>query len=31
LITHVVSLNDLPRAFAALAQPHNQCKVMIEF
>jgi (R,R)-butanediol dehydrogenase/meso-butanediol dehydrogenase/diacetyl reductase len=31
LITHVVGLNDLPRAFAALAQPHNQCKVMIEF
>jgi (R,R)-butanediol dehydrogenase/meso-butanediol dehydrogenase/diacetyl reductase len=31
LITHVVGLDNLPRAFAALAGPHNQCKVMIEF
>jgi (R,R)-butanediol dehydrogenase/meso-butanediol dehydrogenase/diacetyl reductase len=31
LITHVVGLEDLPRAFAALAQPHDQCKVMLEF
>ena len=30
LITHVVGLDNLPRAFAALAQPHNQCKVMVE-
>jgi (R,R)-butanediol dehydrogenase/meso-butanediol dehydrogenase/diacetyl reductase len=31
LITHAVGLEDLPRAFAALSQPHNQCKVMLEF
>jgi (R,R)-butanediol dehydrogenase / meso-butanediol dehydrogenase / diacetyl reductase len=31
LITHVVGLDNRPRAFAALAGAHNQCKVMIEF
>ena len=31
MITHTVGLGDLPRAFAALSQPHQQCKVMIEF
>jgi (R,R)-butanediol dehydrogenase/meso-butanediol dehydrogenase/diacetyl reductase len=31
LITHVVGLEDLPRAFAALPEATNQVKVMIEF
>ncbi len=31
MITHTVSLDDLPRAFAALTGPTNQTKVMIEF
>jgi (R,R)-butanediol dehydrogenase/meso-butanediol dehydrogenase/diacetyl reductase len=31
IISHVVSLDDLPRAFAALKQPVNQTKVMLEF
>ena len=31
MITHTVSLDDLPRAFAALAEPVNQAKVMLEF
>lgn len=31
LITHTVGLDDLPRAFAALTQPANQTKVMLEF
>jgi (R,R)-butanediol dehydrogenase/meso-butanediol dehydrogenase/diacetyl reductase len=31
MITHTVSLNDLPRAFEALKQPTNQTKVMLEF
>jgi (R,R)-butanediol dehydrogenase/meso-butanediol dehydrogenase/diacetyl reductase len=30
LITHTVSLDDLPRAFAALTRPSNQTKVMLE-
>jgi (R,R)-butanediol dehydrogenase / meso-butanediol dehydrogenase / diacetyl reductase len=31
MITHTIGLDDLPRAFNALSQPHQQCKVMIEF
>jgi len=31
MITHTVSLDDLPRAFSALRQPTNQTKVMLEF
>jgi threonine dehydrogenase-like Zn-dependent dehydrogenase len=31
MISHVVSLEELPRAFAALKQPVNQTKVMLEF
>ncbi|HKV56207.1 MAG TPA: alcohol dehydrogenase catalytic domain-containing protein [Candidatus Binataceae bacterium] len=31
MITHTVNLAELPRAFAALKQPTNQCKVMLEF
>ncbi len=31
MITHTVSLDELPRAFAALAEPVNQAKVMLEF
>ncbi len=31
MITHTVSLDDLPRAFHALRQPTNQTKVMLEF
>jgi (R,R)-butanediol dehydrogenase/meso-butanediol dehydrogenase/diacetyl reductase len=31
MITHTVGLDDLPRAFAALRQPTNQTKVMLEF
>lgn len=31
MITHTVGLEDLPRAFAALRQPTNQTKVMLEF
>jgi threonine dehydrogenase-like Zn-dependent dehydrogenase len=31
MITHTVSLDELPRAFAALADPVNQAKVMLEF
>ena len=30
LITHIVTLDDLPRAFAGLQQPTNQMKVMVE-
>ena len=31
MITHTVGLDDLPRAFAALRQPTNQTKVLLEF
>jgi (R,R)-butanediol dehydrogenase / meso-butanediol dehydrogenase / diacetyl reductase len=31
LITHTVGLAELPRAFAALHEPTNQSKVMLEF
>jgi len=31
MITHTVSLDDLPRAFHALRQPTTQTKVMLEF
>lgn len=31
MITHIVGLDDLPRAFAALGQPTDQAKVMLEF
>lgn len=31
MITHTMGLDDLPRAFAALARPTNQSKVMVEF
>ena len=31
MITHTVSLDELPSAFAALAEPVNQAKVMLEF
>jgi (R,R)-butanediol dehydrogenase / meso-butanediol dehydrogenase / diacetyl reductase len=31
MITHTVALEELPRAFAALKEPTNQCKVMVEF
>jgi (R,R)-butanediol dehydrogenase / meso-butanediol dehydrogenase / diacetyl reductase len=31
MITHTLGLDDLPRAFAALKQPTNQTKVMLEF
>jgi (R,R)-butanediol dehydrogenase / meso-butanediol dehydrogenase / diacetyl reductase len=31
MITHTMGLDDLPRAFAALALPTNQNKVMVEF
>lgn len=31
MITHAVSLDDLPRAFGALQTPTNQTKVMLEF
>jgi len=30
MITHTVSLDDLPRAFDALTRPPNQTKVMLE-
>ncbi len=30
MITHTVGLDELPRAFAALTQPSNQTKVMLE-
>ncbi|MGH7249188.1 MAG: zinc-dependent alcohol dehydrogenase, partial [Pseudomonadota bacterium] len=31
MITHTVTMDDLPRAFAALSRPTNQTKVMLEF
>lgn len=31
MITHTLPIDDLPRAFAALARPTNQTKVMVEF
>ncbi len=31
MITHLVGLEELPRAFAALARPSDQTKVMVEF
>lgn len=31
MITHLIGLDELPRAFAALASPHDQTKVMVEF
>jgi (R,R)-butanediol dehydrogenase/meso-butanediol dehydrogenase/diacetyl reductase len=31
MISHVIGLEELPRAFAALKQPVNQTKVMLEF
>jgi len=31
MITHTVGLDDLPRAFAALKEPSNQTKLMLEF
>src|SRR5260370_15436818 len=31
MITHTVSLNELPAAFAALSRPSLQTKVMLEF
>ncbi|MGO9062914.1 MAG: zinc-dependent alcohol dehydrogenase [Candidatus Binataceae bacterium] len=31
MITHAVGIDDLPRAFAALSRPNDQCKVMLEF
>jgi 2-desacetyl-2-hydroxyethyl bacteriochlorophyllide A dehydrogenase len=31
MITHLVRLEELPRAFAALARPSDQTKVMVEF
>ena len=30
LITHAISLDDLPRAFAALQQPNRQVRVIVE-
>lgn len=30
MITHTVGIDDLPRAFAALSHPNDQCKVMLE-
>jgi len=31
MITHTLAIDSLPRAFAALAMPTNQSKVMVEF
>ena len=31
MITHTMPLDALPRAFASLQLPTNQCKVMLEF
>jgi len=31
MITHIIGLDDLPNAFAALSRPSDQTKVMIEF
>jgi threonine dehydrogenase-like Zn-dependent dehydrogenase len=31
MITHTLGIDDLPRAFASLALPTNQSKVMVEF
>jgi 2-desacetyl-2-hydroxyethyl bacteriochlorophyllide A dehydrogenase len=31
MITHVVGIDDFPRAFTALSHPTDQCKVMLEF
>ncbi len=31
MITHVISLDDLPNAFAALSRPSDQTKVVVEF
>ncbi len=31
MITHTVAIDDLPRAFAQLSRPNDQCKVMLEF
>jgi (R,R)-butanediol dehydrogenase / meso-butanediol dehydrogenase / diacetyl reductase len=31
MITHTVGIDELPRAFAALSHPNDQCKVMLEF
>jgi (R,R)-butanediol dehydrogenase/meso-butanediol dehydrogenase/diacetyl reductase len=31
MISHVVGINDFPRAFSELSRPTDQCKVMLEF
>ena len=31
MITHVIGLDELPTAFAALSRPSDQTKVMVEF
>lgn len=31
MITHVVGIEEFPRAFSALSHPTDQCKVMLEF
>jgi threonine dehydrogenase-like Zn-dependent dehydrogenase len=31
MITHTMGIDDLPKAFAALALPTDQSKVMVEF
>ena len=31
MITHVIGIEELPNAFAALARPSDQTKVMVEF
>jgi threonine dehydrogenase-like Zn-dependent dehydrogenase len=31
MITHVIGLDELPNAFAALSRPSDQTKVMVEF
>jgi threonine dehydrogenase-like Zn-dependent dehydrogenase len=31
MITHTLGIDDLPKAFASLALPTNQSKVMVEF
>ncbi len=31
MITHLISLDDLPKAFAALSRASDQTKVMVEF
>jgi hypothetical protein len=31
MVTHTMGIDDLPKAFAALALPTNQSKVIIDF